>query len=78
MARAIERGPPAGTEEAIPADLRQPARQDVVEKAEEKTLNRDRDRARLLRTRVRISEGDAAVAESDEPLIRERAGAGKS
>lgn len=68
-ARTLERGAPAGAQEAVPADLRKPARQDVLEKACEKTVNRQRDGACLVGGRVRVPKRDSAVGEAGEPLI---------
>ena len=71
LARALEGGAPAGTQEAVPADLRETARQDVLEKAREKTVNGQRDGARLVGGRARVPKGDTPVGKAGEPLIRQ-------
>lgn len=71
LASTIEIVTAAGTQEAVPPDLREPARQHVLEKSGKERVNREADGSRLLRARLGVPEGDAPAGEACEPLIGE-------
>ena len=56
LARPLERGPTAGTEQAVPPNLGEAARQRVLEKARQKGVDGQRDGSRRVGARVGSSE----------------------
>lgn len=71
LASALEILAAARTQEAVPPDFREAARQHVLEKPGEERVDREGDRSRLVSAPMRVPEGDTAVGEALEPLIRE-------
>ena len=66
-----EIGGPTGAEETVGADLREPAREDVLEKAREERGHWEREMPRLVRARMRVAERRLAVRGGLQPLVGE-------
>lgn len=61
-----------GTQQPIVADLGEAPRQGVLEEPRDECVHRKRQAPRLVRARVNVAEGDAAVLEPLQSMIGER------
>ena len=71
MSGAIKVRSAAWTQESVGTDLGEAAGQDVLQESSNEDIGRKRQAPGLVRPRVRVSEGDAAVLEGFQRVVAE-------